>query len=69
MVGGSNGSDHLRAAAIDIECRKRSALYVYSTIIEMQLPYRQCILYEGQNFVHVSVNTPGKSYKHEAVIK
>ena len=67
LVGGSFDSDHLHCCAVDLCPRGMSAKDFFCSIIDMELPYRQLILYH--DFVHWSINVPGRSYKREAIIK
>ena len=64
LVGGTATSDHLTANACDFTCNR----YLPDVYEDMKdAPYRQLILYP--TFIHVSINIPGKRYKHERWIK
>lgn len=65
LVAGSDKSDHLIAAAGDGVPRKAWIWRVYRWIVRKNLPYRQCIWYKDRGFIHISVNVPGKRWKHE----
>jgi len=69
LVGGSNDSDHLGANAVDLTQKYLTCEELFMEIKASNLPYRQIIIYDDQNIVHVSWNIPGKEYKHEALIK
>jgi len=66
-IGGAQTSDHLTSLAADFTCENLIGVYYWA--YHTNLPYRQIILYPNQNFIHVSINTPDKEYKHEALIK
>jgi len=68
-VGGSAGSDHLYCCACDCTSNTLNIELLFSSIINMNLPYRQLILYRKRNFIHWSWNIPGRSYKHEVLFK
>lgn len=68
-VGGSPGSDHLTTSAIDSKARGMSAEEYFSSLLVMNPPYRQLILYPERHIVHCSINLPGKQFKHEWKIK
>lgn len=65
LVGGSWSSDHCTANAADITSSV-GAKKLFVRAKKLRLPYRQLIWYPADNFVHVSWNIPGKTYKHEA---
>lgn len=65
LVGGEDDSDHLRGAAGDGVPRKARLGRVYRWIVRKNLPYRQCIWYKDRGMIHMSINIPGKPYKHE----
>lgn len=65
-VGGSEDSDHLYGAAVDLRSRRVTALELFSYGVGACLPYRQIIYYPGENFVHISINFPGRPFGHEA---
>ena len=69
-VGGSEGSDHLTANAVDGFLKGMSPWTVFVAAMQMDLPFRQLIYYPkaATPFVHISWNIPGKVYKHEAKI-
>ena len=63
-VNGVATSGHLTASACDFTC----GAYLPDVYESMKSsPYRQLILHE--DYIHVSINIPGKNYKHEAWIK
>jgi len=68
-VGGSSDSDHLYGCAADIVAKGMTAEQVFSSILNMRLPYRQLILYQKQNFVHWSWNIPSREYKQQILFK
>ena len=68
-VGGSTSSDHLYCCAIDCTSNSLNATLLFSSIIDMGLPYRQLILYAKRNFIHWSWNIPGRPYKHEVLFR
>ncbi len=67
-IGGSASSDHMYAMAADIvskqirENPEKVARMIWSKNIKS---IRQLIVYPNNKFIHVSVNTPLKPYKHE----
>lgn len=65
LVGGTEDSDHLLGAAGDGVPRKARIRRVYRWIVRKKLPYRQCIWYKDRGMIHMSINLPGKPYKHE----
>jgi len=67
-VKGSIGSDHVYGFAVDSKAVGMKAPQYFCSILEMDLPYRQLILYLKKKFVHWSINVPGCSYKHEVRI-
>lgn len=67
--GEATDSDHLYGAAGDITCEKGRVQDVFEWAVGSQLPYRQLILYPAHNFVHVSINFPGRPFEHSAFIK
>ena len=69
-VGGSDTSDHLFATAADFVTLKKEfdLFYVFKWMVDM-VQYRQLIYYPEKKFIHASVNSPQKDYKHEALIK
>ena len=66
-VGGSMNSDHLYAVATDFTSNNLLEKYLY--LYYNHFPYRQLIYYPDQNFIHVSINAPGRCFKHEALVK
>jgi hypothetical protein len=66
-VGGSSTSDHLTANAADFKTNSHALKFLW--MFYNKIPYRQLILYPDQNFIHVSINIPGKPFKNEALIK
>ena len=66
-VGGVGDSDHLFALACDITFIGIG--YKHFEWCALNLPYRQCIWYPEQSFIHLSINDPCKPIKHEAMIK
>jgi uncharacterized protein YcbK (DUF882 family) len=66
-VGGAKDSDHLYGIAADITCRDVKLLF--NVIYLKKMPYRQLIYYTDKNFVHVSINLPGRKFKNEALLK
>ena len=69
LVGGTSDSDHLHACAFDCFARNMSSMSFFCSILEMGLPHRQLILYTKSNFVHWSINVPGRQYKNQIIIK
>lgn len=69
LIGGSKDSDHMHANAFDCHVKDMSAMSFFCSILEMGLPYRQLILYLKSNFVHWSVNIPGRDCKRQILIK
>ena len=67
-VGGSKISDHLYCTASDIHSNRVEALEIYKWILENELHYRQVIYYPKDGFVHISINAPGKTYKHQQLV-
>jgi len=67
-LGGSVKSDHVYGFAIDSYVVGMSAKEYFCSIIDMNLPYRQLILYPDKKFVHWSLNLPGRSYKHQTIV-
>lgn len=68
-INGSTSSDHVYGFAVDSYAVGITAKKYFCSILEMGLPYRQLILYLKKNFVHWSINIPGRKYKHEVIIK
>lgn len=66
-IGGSKTSDHLDACAADFVPLKSDMKTVLNFC--KTLPYRQLIYYPKKNFIHISINIPGKQYKHEFLLK
>ena len=66
-VGGAETSDHRIGSASDITLHEGLG-QVYRWIKRNHLPYRQLIWYKNKRFIHVSINTPGRTFKHEAWI-
>jgi len=69
LIGGANDSDHLHANAWDCAAKDMGATALFCSILEMGLPYRQLILYTKSNFVHWSINVPGRNFKRQILIK
>ncbi|MCA3180941.1 MAG: D-Ala-D-Ala carboxypeptidase family metallohydrolase [Burkholderiaceae bacterium] len=53
-VGGAQNSDHMYGRAADITVPGLKPRDVALTIVELRLPFRQCIV-EGGRWVHVSI--------------
>ena len=68
-VYGTKNSDHLSGAAADIALPHALSMRYVFWWAKRNLPYRQLIWYKKAYFLHISVNIPGKPYKHEAFIK
>jgi uncharacterized protein YcbK (DUF882 family) len=68
LVGGAINSDHLYGAACDFSSHIVILRPIYDWIIDAKLHYRQLIYYPDKNFIHISINYPGKSYKNGAWI-
>ena len=69
-VSGSPTSDHLSAIAADVTHKTTSAVSLWLTLTKTPgFSYRQCILYPDNNFFHVSINIPGKTYKRQVLKK
>ena len=66
VIGGSADSDHLYGAAVDLHSTSLSASELFSFAVGACLPYCQVIYYPAQNFIHLSINFPGRSYRHQA---
>lgn len=54
LIGGSDTSDHMTASAADIMVVGHTPIQVAERIIELELPFGQCIL-EFYRWVHVSI--------------
>ena len=65
-IGGVKTSDHLDSIAVDFTSDDliKKFLWMYEHI-----HFRQLIFYPDQNFIHVSINIPGKTYKRDSFIK
>jgi zinc D-Ala-D-Ala carboxypeptidase len=63
-VGGSRNSDHMRGRAADIVVPGMKARDVALAIVELRLPFRQCIV-EGGRWVHVSIGDPSTEPRRE----
>lgn len=68
LVDGWKDSDHTFATAADIEVRE-DIMIVFKWIIGHNLHFRQVIAYPEQNFIHVSINLPGRPYKNDRFVK
>lgn len=69
-VGGNEYSDHLSCNAADIYLVNFSTEAVFKWVVEdSEIQYRQVIYYPSKNFIHISVNSPFKEEKHEALVK
>ena len=66
-IGGSGDSDHLYFSAADMSMDGINEVFLW--MYYQNLPYRQLILYPDQKFIHGSINIPGRTHKHEALIK
>ena len=67
-VGGADDSDHLAGAAGDVTLPNALSFAYLFWWARRKLPYRQLIWYRNARFFHVSVNIPGKTYRHEAFV-
>ena len=54
LIGGSDTSDHMTASAADIVVVGHQPIQVAERIIELELPFGQCIL-EFNRWIHVSI--------------
>jgi len=54
LIGGSDTSDHMTASAADIMVVGHTPIQVAKRIIELELPFGQCIL-EFYRWIHVSI--------------
>lgn len=54
LIGGSDTSDHMTASAADIYVVGHKPIQVAERIIELELPFGQCIL-EFYRWIHVSI--------------
>lgn len=54
LIGGSETSDHMTASAADIGVVGHTPIQVAQRILELELPFGQCIL-EFSRWVHVSI--------------
>jgi len=68
LVGGTENSDHLIGAAMDGTPKESTCFEVFKWIAKNKLPYRQVIYYVEFDFIHMSINTPGKKFKNEAFL-
>ena len=66
-VGGVENSDHCFCMAADIT--SDYDLYQLFKWMKENICYRQVIYYPEENFIHVSVNSDKKDYKHSALVK
>lgn len=66
-VRGSKSSDHLHAIACDWTSKNLFQKFMWA--YHNKLPYRQLIFYPDQNFIHCSINIPGRLFKTEAFVK
>lgn len=66
-IGGSQDSDHLYGTALDFTADKIYEMYIWC--IYSKLPYRQLIWYPKKNFIHLSINIPGRPYKNDTLVK
>ena len=67
-VGGANNSEHLAASACDIVCTGIDMKEVFLSILQADMPYRDLRYYVKKNFIHWSINVPGRIYKKTAEI-
>lgn len=70
-IGGAKDSDHKYGIASDLAFKGdlEQTSKVFQEVIKGKLPYRQIIFYPDNNFIHVSINIPGRDFKNEALIK
>ena len=72
-VNGSPSSDHLEGGAADIVPEGRDpgrTESLFRRALEQGLPYKQLIWYPDADppFLHVSINLPGRTVRHEPMI-
>lgn len=68
-IGGCATSDHLLGCAADISPKNADVEQVFLWIIkESNLPFRECIYYPNDKFIHISWNHPSKPVEHEVWI-
>lgn len=67
VIGGSSTSDHMIGAANDITSTKivLNPKEIAYEIWELNLPIKQLIYYPQKHFIHLSINTINKPFKHE----
>lgn len=63
-VGGAQNSDHMYGRAADIVVPSMKPRDVALTIVELRLPFSQCIV-EGGRWVHVSIGDPSVEPRRE----
>lgn len=68
-IKGSRHSDHLLAQAADISLPNTNMLTVFKWLYGYKFHYRQLIWYPEQNFIHISINIPGRPFKNETFVK
>ncbi len=66
-IKGSSDSDHLYGIACDWTSKNLLAKFMWS--FYLSLPYSQLIYYPDQHFIHCSINIPGRSFKHQSLVK
>jgi uncharacterized protein YcbK (DUF882 family) len=66
-IKGSKTSDHMIGAASDITSNKilNNEKEIAYKIWDLNLPIRQIIYYPNRGFIHISINTNNKLFKHE----
>ena len=64
-VGGAQGGDHRHGMAADGYPKSAKIARVYRWIVRKNFPYRQCIWYPDRGILHLSINVPGREYRHD----
>jgi uncharacterized protein YcbK (DUF882 family) len=63
-LGGADDSDHLYCCAADFTLRVGNTKHAFNYIKQAGLIYRELIYYPERGHCHVSINIPGRKYKH-----